>query len=308
MLKMKTEKKANLFSGEKMNVSIIIINYHSKHLLSTLESINKNIGLKKRDYECIVVDNGSSEQQRNILSQKQKEMSIKIILQEKNEGFACAANRGVKEANGEYVILINPDIILQKQIVPELLNFLDKNKNVGIIAPKLLNQDGSLQYSCKKYPSLFILVARRTLLKDIVWIKRKIEEYEMRSLERDAPCSVNWLCGAFLLGRKRIFETFPLDERFFLYFEDVDFCRQVHKEYDVIYYPMVSAVHYGNYGSKKNTYLFFLHFRSMIQYFLKWSLKGDDFQKYTDKYNLTFMNTEEDKLTTSNKKRVKFVQ
>lgn len=271
-MKMNTEINEKSYEKKGVRVSVILINYYSKHLFLTLESIKENIGLKEREYECILVDNGSSEQQKNLLSEKQKKMSLRVISQEKNEGFACAANRGVKEAKGKYVLLLNPDIMLQKQTVPELLLYLDQKSTIGVIAPKLLNKDGSLQHSYRKYPSLFILIARRTPLKHISWIKKKIEEYGLTSLEDNKPASVDWLSGAFLLGKKEIFEQYPLDERFFLYFEDVDFCRQVHREYDVIYYPAVSVVHYGNYGSRKSLYLFFLHFKSMVQYFLKWGL------------------------------------
>lgn len=252
-----------------MLLSIVIVTYHSKHLIETLENIQKECGLLPSQYEIIVVDNGPQSSVQEYALQH----SLVYLQNTKNIGFGAAMNKGIQETTGTFVALLNPDILISKQTLPTLLDYLKKNKNVGIVGPKLLTKDDTLQYSCKRFPTLFTLILRRFPCTHFIPLLRKKEEYyEMRDFDHTTPLQVDWLSGAFLVARKDIFIEYPFDESFFLYFDDVDLCRRIGRKYRVMYYPYATAIHYAAHGSKKSLKLFYYHSCSMIRYFSKYWL------------------------------------
>jgi GT2 family glycosyltransferase len=252
-----------------MLLSIVIVSYHSTHIIQTLDNIHKECGLPTSQYEIIVVDNGSSPH----LQEYTKLHSLLYIKNAKNIGFGAAMNKGIQKTTGDYVALINPDILVSKQTLPALLGYIKEKTEIGIVGPKLLTKELKLQYSCKRFPDLFTLLFRRLPgTPYIPFFRKKIERYDMYDYDHKTPLHVDWLSGAFLLARREIFTEYPFDESFFLYFDDVDLCKRIGAKYKIIYYPYAVAIHYAAHASKKNCKPFFYHLHSMIKYFQKYGI------------------------------------
>ncbi len=239
----------------KKDISIIIVNYNSSYLNETIKSIKNTV---KISYEIIIIDNNSNK------ALQFNNSNIKIIKNQHNLGFAKANNQGIRIAKSKYILLLNPDIILKKDTIEETINFMEKNKHSNIVGCKLLNEDGSLQYSCRTFPTPFIFLARNTPLKHI--FKKILYEHDMKDYDHKNTKKVDWISGAFMMLRDRYY----FDENFFLYLEDVDLCRRIGNVY---YSPEAEAIHTGSYGSSKKFKLFLIHLKSIFYYFSKYGFK-----------------------------------
>lgn len=264
-------------------LSIIIVNYNQKNLTKIcVEGILKL--RPKIDYEIIVVDNASTDQSQETIKQLSKSVNIpfKFILNKKNLGLAKACNLGIKEAKGKYILILNPDIVVLENSIEKLYQFMEENPLVGVCGPKLLNPDKSIQTSYFRFPQWYIPLLRRTFLGKFSWAKKRLTEYMMTDFDHQKDQEVDWLLGACLMIRKKALEEVGLfDERFFLYFEDVDLCRSMKKAgWKVYYYSGAEMVHYYQRTSAEQEGVFalfsritWIHILSAIKYFLKWYKK-----------------------------------
>lgn len=224
-------------------VSAIIVNYNAKDFLKPcLESLAKeslNTGL-----EVIVIDNASSDGSEETLSHPP--LPIAFVRNPKNVGLARANNQGLRMARGHYLLFLNPDVELLPGVLSRLVRFLDGHPEAGLVGPKLLNPDRSLQYSCREFYTLPTLLLRRSFLGRIPPGRSLVQRHLMASWDHSEVREVDWLLGAFLLVRRETVETVGMmDERFFLYFEDVDWCFRMRKAgWKVFYLPEAEAFHY----------------------------------------------------------------
>ena len=255
-----------------MDLSIIVVNYKSKtKLLNCLASI-KTSDLSGINYEIIVVENASGDDLSDLQS------DCKLIFSEHNLGMGGGNNLGIRNASGEYILISNPDIVYSPNTIKELFNYLKSNSQVKIIAPKLFNPDGSLQYSCVRFPKLYIPLLRRTYLGR--FFPSTLSHYLMKNDQHNEVAEVDWLLGACLMTKNP--RTNLFDERYFMYFEDVDLCRQFKESGGkVIYYPLVSVIHDHVRASAQKSWLLALfrdslareHLKSALRYFYKWRFK-----------------------------------
>lgn len=260
-----------------MDLSIIIVNYKSKEKLENNLASLELANLENINHEIVVVDNNSGDD----LSELQKRYkNIRFIISEKNLGMGGGNNLGIKHSSGDYILIANPDLIFSKEAIKSLFQYLKENKDIAILGPKLINPDKSLQYSCARFPSIFIPFYRRTSLGR--WISRIDDKYLMKKERHDIIKDVDWLLGAcVMLRRGELFEAGNLfDERFFIYFEDVDLARRAASlKKRVVYYPLVSVIHdharsSANLPWYKAIFLDKLareHLRSWWKYFKKWN-------------------------------------
>lgn len=265
-------------------LSIIILNYNScSFLKKCLKSIqNANLQL---DYELIIVDNNSQDQSRKFLSELDLGKQLgRIILNNQNLGFARANNQAVKLAQGEYIFICNPDILVLEGALEKMVFYLESHPQVGLLGPQLLNPDQSIQYSCCRFPQWFTPFLRRTFLGSLPLLRKKLASYLMLDYDHQGIKEVDWLIGAALLFRKDFFEEIGgFDERYFLYFEDVDLARQIwQKGKKVVYFPSVQLIHSHQRLSALRSALpsFFskilwVHVQSAIKYFQKWHFSGN---------------------------------
>ena len=259
------------------HLSIIITHHKTPELLYLcINSINKNV--KNIKYEIIVVDGESNDSAQEIIKYKWPE--VKFISFKKNLGYSKIVNTGIKQVKGEYILVINADIIVLKDSILELLKFMKKNPDVGITAPQLLDFTNNIQASCFTKPSLSTILARRTPLSKTEWGKKIINKFTISDWDRKSIKEVDWVQGSAMMIRKEAIKKVGLwDERFFMYFEDADWCRRFwQNNYKVVYLPSAKMAHYYHRSSKKwgafldailNKYAR-THIVSAIKYFWKY--------------------------------------
>ena len=260
-----------------IKLSIIITNHRTPELLDLcLKSIKETIGDIKN--EIIVVDSESKEETREFIQEKYPE--IKIIPFEKNLGYSKIVNAGLKEVKGNYILILNADIVVLKGAISEMLKFMEKNSDIGILAPQLLDFSGNIQISCFANPTPGAILARRTFFGKIKKGGQILNHFLIREWDRKSVREVDWVQGSAMMVQKKAIEKVGLwDERFFMYFEDADWCRRFWQNgYKVVYYPKSKMAHYYHRSSKKwggildiflNKYTR-LHIISALKYFWKY--------------------------------------
>ena len=248
------------------DLSIIIVNYNTKDLLrGCIDSVLQYTTDIK--YEIIVVDNNSSDGSTNMLKEEYK--AIRLIENAKNVGFARANNQGMSIASGQFILLLNSDTVLLDNVLIKLVNFLKVNKQVGIVGPKVLNEDKSLQFSFGKFPGIKAELERTFFLE--YRLTRMRMQNDLR-LSANVPFSVDWVSGCCFMIRREVYEKIGgLDEQFFLFNEEVDWCLRVKKaEWLVFYVPKCEIIHYGGKSTQKNYYIFIKsRYHSRLLFFKK---------------------------------------
>jgi len=258
-------------------LSIVITHHQTLALLKLcLKSIKENVGVL--EYEVIVVDSQSEENTRELIKEEFPE--VKIIYFSKNVGYAKIVNTGIKAARGDYILILNADIIILKGSILKMLEFIEGHPKVGIVGPQLLTFSNQPQSSCFHFPNLGVILARRTFLGKLKWGKKKLNRFLMKNDDLSVPKDVDWVQGSAMLARQTAIKKIGLlDERFFMYFEDMDWCRRFwQNRYRVVYLPTAQMSHYYYRVSKKwggfldiflNKYTR-LHLISALKYFWKW--------------------------------------
>lgn len=268
-----------------MDLSIIITSYKNPELLKVcVDSVLKNITLT--DFEIIVSDSETEEKTEMMMREDYPE--VKFISSEKNIGFGATVRRGYELSTGEYVLILNGDILVKKDAIENLLNYIKKNETVGIVGPKLLNFNETFQPSCFRYYSPLTIIYRRTFLGKMNFSKKHLDNFLMKDFDHKTTRSVDWLMGSALMTKRDAIKKVGLmDERFKMYFEDTDWCRRFWENgYRVVYLPTSEMYHYHGKGSAGRNIikallfnrLTWLHIRSAILYFLKYA--GKELPKY----------------------------
>lgn len=262
-----------------MDLSIIIVNYKSKDKLTNCLNSIKQDNLDDISYEIIVVENNSGDDLSDLVGGFS---DFKLILSDKNLGMGGGNNLGIKAAMGEYILVLNPDTIVKPGAIKTLLNYLKNNEEVGLVGPKLLYPDGTLQLSCLKFPNFFVPILRRTFFGD--YFKKIRDEFTMSDFNHNEIRTVDWLMGSCLMFKRKINteqgEFTPMfDERYFMYFEDTDLARTFYRKgLKVVYNPEAVVIHNHSRQSAKNPWyiaifkdkITWVHISSWIKYFIKW--------------------------------------
>jgi GT2 family glycosyltransferase len=195
----------------------------------------------------------------------------------KNIGYGRAHNWGVKHSKeSRYHLIMNPDIIITPGAIENLVGFMDKNQDVGMTCPRILNEDGSDQYLNKRYPSVADLFSRRFvpgILNPLV--ERRMYRFEMKDVGYDHVCDVEYMTGAFMFCRTAVLRAVGgFDPRYFMYFEDCDLGRKMQQYgYRTVYYPNARVIHHWERASYKDLRMTIIHIANMCRYFNKWGWK-----------------------------------
>jgi len=257
-------------------ISIIIVNYRERGFLrQSLKGIGAaKIGLS---YEVIVVDNHSGDGSAEMV--RENFPDVRLIAEPINHGLAVATNIGIRESRGRKLLFLNADIAVFPNVIERLATYLDQHPDVGLVAPKLLNTDKSVQTSCYRFPSLLVPIFRRTPLGLLPAGKRLLRRYLMLDWDHHHIQAVDWVLGACMMVRRADLNRVGfMDERFFVYYEDVDWCRRFWAAgLKVVYVADVWFIHYHQRKSAENPGMrgIFhratrIHIQSAIQYFLKY--------------------------------------
>lgn len=259
-----------------LDVTVSIVNWNTRdYLRQCLTSVFEQDG--QLSLEVNVVDNasadGSAEMVRSEFGNR-----VKLIAMPQNVGFAAAQNQSIRQARGRYVFLLNPDsYLVAPDALRKMVEFMDANRDIGFLGPKVLNPDGTLQYSARRFPTMLAAGFRHTLLGRLFPNNAFVRRYLMTDWAHDRIADVDWLSGSALLARKEMIDQIGLlDERFYMYLEDVDWCRRAHEAgWRVVYFPDVSVVHkIGGASDQNPVEMIKEHHRSMLRYFLKYNSKS----------------------------------
>ncbi len=231
-----------------IDISVIIVNWNTKKL--TVECIESIYSYQEKlNLEIIVVDNDSSDDSVAVL--RRKFPKIKLVENEQNLGFAKANNIGIKMSRGKYLALINSDIKIINPALPLLFKFMESEENIGISGPAVFNQDMTYQCSCRKMPTIWNNLIEATgihnYLKRTTLFSGEFYTFDKLKLSKD----VEILSGCFWFIRRSALEKVGmLDENFFFYGEDKDFCVRFRMGgYRVTYLPTAKVIHYGGASS-----------------------------------------------------------
>ena len=225
-----------------IKISVIIVTYNSSYIIGDCLSTLIN-NLPDGDSEIIVVDNASKDRTINIVYNYNK--NIILISLKDNIGFAGGVNRGISVSKGSYVLILNPDVIVNRECIDGLMSFLDRNENVSAVGPKLTYQDGQTQPSRRRYPHLRAIMTHRIAFLKRIFGEKILSEFLMEDISDKDPVEVEWLIGGCLMLRRDALDDIGLlDSKFFLYYEDADWCyRAAKKGWKVFYLPQVMAMH-----------------------------------------------------------------
>ena len=198
---------------------------------------------------------------------------IEYLHNPSNPGFGAAHNIAIKRAidiGSMYHFIINPDVFFDSDVISKMVDAMEHDSGIGMMMPQVLNLDGSIQYLPKLLPSPFSILWRK-IKRPQKQYSKFISQYELRSIPHDMTYNAPILSGCFtLLNLKAIQEVGMYDDNFFMYFEDWDLSRRMHKKYKTIYCPNESVYHGYESGANKNSRLLIIFIKSAITYFNKW--------------------------------------
>lgn len=252
----------------KVSVSIVLHNTSQDLINNLINCCCKSIS----KVDIYLIDNS----QTNSLNYLDKDNRVKYLKAKKNGGFGAGHNLAIKNYdilnNYDYHIVINPDIEFGINVIGDLLEYMKNNRDVGVLMPKILNIDGSLQYARRLLPSPLDIFMKRFFPSS-----RVSSNYEMRSIESKIAVEIPGLCGCFMFLRTSALKSEGLfDEDYFMYFEDIDLSRRISKNYSSVYFPNNNIIHFSNNEHRRSMKLFLYSLRSALKYFNKWGYFDSD--------------------------------
>ena len=255
-----------------LDLSVVIVNWNVRELLRRcLRSVLASQRLSGLAAEVIVVDNASSDGSTEMVKEEFPE--VRLIANEENLGFTKANNQGILASEGRYILLLNPDTEVIGDALGAMVEYMDAHPDVGALGPMLLNPDGSVQSSRRRFPTLATAFLESTVFQwELSRDNRVLRRYYVFDRPNDEVQEVDWVTGACILMRRRAIEEVGLlDEDFFMYSEELDWCRRAKERgWKVIYLPEAKVVHYGGKSSEQVVPFRHIQFqRSKIIYFRK---------------------------------------
>ena len=255
------------------DLSIIIVNYCTyNYTKQTIESvINKKHTF---NYEIIVIDNASNDNSlENLKKDYSNEISeglIKFIANKENKGFAHANNLALKQTNSKYILLLNSDTEIINDCLDKCYKFMDDDENIGALGCKVMLPNGTLDKACRRsYPDVHVSFYRMTGLSHIFPKSKRFNKYNLTYLDENGIYNVDCITGAFMLIRNEVITQIGLlDESFFMYGEDIDYCYRIKENgWKVIYYGKAEIIHYKGASSKKQKSRLIYEFYNSMQIF-----------------------------------------
>jgi len=225
------------------------------------------------DVELQIVDNSPTQELKSHLS----DLPAKYHFSARNSGYGRGHNKAIDACSeSKYHIIINPDITIAPSTIELLAAFMDDNADIGIVCPKILNPDGTLQPLNKRYPTVFDLFIRRFLPKSLLLhFQRRLDRYEMRDIGYDSVCDVEFTTGCFMFCRTSVLrQVGGFDPRYFLHLEDCDLGRMVQEAgHRTVYFPGATVTHEWGREPHKSYKMLLVMVVSMVRYFNKWGWK-----------------------------------
>jgi N-acetylglucosaminyl-diphospho-decaprenol L-rhamnosyltransferase len=249
-----------------VDLSIVIVSWNVRDLLQQcLRSILAN----SQTCETIVVDNVSTDGSAEMV--RAEFPGVHLIVNTENRGFPAANNQGLALAQGRYALILNPDTEVVGDALATMVAYADAHPDVGVVGPQLLNDDRSIQSSRRRFPTLAIAFFESTWLQPCA-PPRLLERYYVQDQPDDATLDVDWVMGAALMARREAIEQVgPMDEEYFMYSEELDWCKRFKDAgWRVVYLPAARIIHHGGKSSDQVVTSRHIHFQtSKVRYFRK---------------------------------------
>ena len=274
-----------------LNISIVL--YRPKweqEVLPLVEELLRVKNLRK----IYLLDNTEPEyrksetvQQKETLATQFGTAKLRYMAMEKNLGYGKAHNIALRESayyRTEFHLVMNSDIRVKAEDIDAMHDWMTANPMVGHLMPKILHPDGSQQYLAKRLPSPLDVFGRRFLPAKL--IERRNRRYELRDMDLTRPVNAPYLSGCFMFLRtKAAVEAGLFDERYFMYPEDMDLTRTIHRNYLTLYLPAWTIIHAHARESYKNRHMLWVHIQNMCRYFNKWGWFSDSERKIFNQIN-----------------------
>lgn len=216
-----------------------------------------------------VIDNGPDDSLRSVVEKFGNRVCYRHV---ENRGFGAGHNAAIREAMSEdfdYHLVMNADVYWKEDVLTPIVRYMDKNKDVGMMMPKVRYPDGVLQFANRMLPTPWDVFAKRFL--PARFTRKRIERYLLADIDHDVPLNTPYLLGSFLMFRMGALRKEGLfDERFFMYPEDIDITRRMHENWTTLYWPEVEIVHEHAAASRRSMSMLKIHILNMIKYFNKW--------------------------------------
>jgi GT2 family glycosyltransferase len=231
-------------------VAVLVVNYHvHEELDRALSSIEPFL---RPDDEVVVVDQeGAPERAAEIRGRHPRAVVVPTV---RNVGFAAGVNLGAATSTAEFLLLLNPDAVMEEPALDRLERYLHEHPSVGIVGPRVLNEDGSVQASARRFPGVTTLFAGRSTWLTRTFPSNWLSRWNLPARTAEEEVRVDWLAGSCFMTRRSVFDALGgFDESFFLYWEDADFCRRATSlGWQCVYLPEVSVRHAGGRSSASN--------------------------------------------------------
>lgn len=251
-----------------MDVSVIIVNWNTKGLLrDCLSSVYEHAG--EVDYEIIVIDNASTDGSASMV--KNDFRQVILIENSENRGFAAANNQGMAVAKGRYVLLLNSDTVVLDNAIANTVCFADENPQAAVTGCRVLNPDRTLQRTCFMFPSILNMLLSSTYLYKLFPSSRFFGREQMTWWNRSDVRKVDVVTGCFMLVRREAIEQVGMmDEQFFMYGEETDWCYRFWKKgWTVMFAPVGEIIHFGGQSTAQKPVAMIVQLRLSILKFMK---------------------------------------
>ncbi|MDD5556506.1 MAG: glycosyltransferase family 2 protein [bacterium] len=250
------------------DVSVVVVSWNSRpYLEACLASVLAGGGPSR---EVFLVDNASSDGSADLA--RERFPGVAVIENAENRGFAAANNQAFRAARGRYVFLLNPDTRVEEGAIGRLVRFMDEHPAAGACGPLLVGEGGRVEHAARRFPTFAAALGARTPLGRLGLFRRACDEVRMRAVDFGAVTEVDQPSGAALfIRREALDEAGPLDERFFMFFEEVDLCRRLRDAGWIIFLlPEARVTHYGGRSRRQaRARIIRVRAESMIRYFRK---------------------------------------
>ncbi len=234
-------------------LSIVILNYKNPALLRLCLASFARVLSRETPYEIVIVDSASTFETRAVVQEEFRDIfpSLTLIPRRENTGYTRGVNIGLAAARGEYLLILNPDIIPIPGALERMVAYLAAHHDIGLLGPRLLNFNGTRQETCFRFYTALTIIYRR--ISYLPFARHVLDRFPMRDTDLSRPTDVDWLMGsAVLTTRTALKKVGAMDERFFHYFSDVDWARAFWENgYRVTYYPDAALYHYHQRESKR---------------------------------------------------------
>lgn len=258
------------------DISVVIVNYNVKDLVDNcIASIYKANSSSKFSLDIFFVDNNSVDGSSSHIKEKYPE--VNIIELEENLGFSKANNIALKQVDSKFILILNPDTLLEENTFEKMIKFFEDNPKAGAVTSKLIKQDGTLDAACKRsFPTPSAAIPRMLGLSRLFPNSKIFSKYNLTYLDENETHKIDAICGAFMFIPKKVLdETGYFDEDYFMYGEDLDLCYRINKAgYDIYYFPEVTTIHLKGESTKKTHLSYVNNFYGAMNIFVKKNFTG----------------------------------